>query len=882
LIPIYIIGVSPPLSIFLQAQLSDESGPLEGTRKVTVHLYSDNQLQDWVEVYKEVEMINGSCSLTLGEVSSLTADILNIASPNFRLIIEGEEVIIPIHSVPYALRAVSVDTIPQSNEITDILISERVIVGTSNLQGELIVSGSVRIASMLDIAGTVNAKAFMGDGSGLTSVMATGIADDAIESSKIADGSIMDADVSDNAQIAFSKLAISKDDITGIGIPGEDAFLTEGEVEAMIADDGYLVSGNNLSDLISSQSARSNLGLGISDVAEFAGLSLTGGAEIAGIVTASVFAGDGSLLYGLPTGGGKWSDGVGGIIYYSAGNVGIGTTTPTEKVEVAGTLKASFLEGDGTGISNVLATAVIDNLITSGKIADGAIMDADVSGSAAIAFSKLAISKSDIEGLGIESDDTITTNAEYIRQRMISTTAPGAGEVMKWDGSEWIPSPDIDTRLSQAEVGSYAGSEGYIKTVSDTDVENGAQIAFEKLDITKSDMVAIGLPTADTDTDTHLSELEVDSYVGDNGYLVSANNLSEITSASTARTNLGLGGLAVLGEVGSAEITEGSIMDADVSASAAIAFSKLAISKSDIVGLGIPTADTDTDTQLSESQVDSYVGDNGYLVSANNLSEIVSAVTARTNLGLGSLAVLDVVGSAEITDDEIVDADISGSAAIAFSKLAISKSDIVGLGIPTADTDTDTQLSESEVDSYVGDNGYLVSANNLNEITSASTARTNLGLGSLAVLSEVGSAEITEGSIMDADVSASAAIAFSKLAISKSDIVGLGIPTADTDTDTQLSESQVDSYVGDNGYLVSANNLSEIVSAVTARTNLGLGSLAVLDVVGSAEITDDEIVDADISGSAAIAFSKLAISKSDIVGLGIPTADTDTDTQLSS
>jgi len=63
--------------------------------------------------------------------------------------------------------------------------------------------------------------------------------------------------------------------------------------------------------------------------------------DVAGTVNATSFRGDGSQLTGLPTGsgGGQWTtDGT--SIYYNSGNVGIGTVSPTVKLEVSGTIRS--------------------------------------------------------------------------------------------------------------------------------------------------------------------------------------------------------------------------------------------------------------------------------------------------------------------------------------------------------------------------------------------------------------------------------------------------------------------------------------------------------------------------------------------------------------
>ncbi|MBK9976126.1 MAG: hypothetical protein IPP14_15245 [Planctomycetes bacterium] len=161
-------------------------------------------------------------------------------------------------------------------------------------------------------------------------------------------------------------------------------------------------------------------------------------------------------------------------------------------------------------------------------------------------------------------------------------------------------------------------------------------------------------------------------------------------------------------------------------------------------------ASTDLVTNLNADLLDG-LSSAAFLQASNNLSDLASISTARTNLGLGTLATQDA-SSVSITGGNIDGTVIGGTTTAAGSFTTLNASGQITSTVATgtaplviASTDLVTNLNADLLDG-LSSAAFLQASNNPSDLASISTARTNLGLGTLAT-QDASSVSITGGNI---------------------------------------------------------------------------------------------------------------------------------------
>lgn len=107
-------AATTPMVLTFQATLATQQGGLvQGRNKVTVGIYPGNStVPTWLEPHENVLFINGSCSIILGNIQPLTADHLNVANPRFGIQVGNNLQIayFPVPATPYSIQSKIADS----------------------------------------------------------------------------------------------------------------------------------------------------------------------------------------------------------------------------------------------------------------------------------------------------------------------------------------------------------------------------------------------------------------------------------------------------------------------------------------------------------------------------------------------------------------------------------------------------------------------------------------------------------------------------------------------------------------------------------------------------------------------------------------------------
>lgn len=263
-------------------------------------------------------------------------------------------------------------------------------------------------------------------------------------------------------------------------------------------------------------------------------------------------------------------------------------------------------------------------------------------------------------------------------------------------------------------------------------------------------------------------------------------------------------------------------------------------------GFPKPTVNADADTwggELNDAadMIDSTikaVSDASAKV-ANNLSDLANAATARSNLGLGTAATHSA-GSPSYGRLVSQGANVGGS---------IDNNIMVWKNEPSDGTIV-AMDSGVDVSSVALASDAALRANNLSDLTNAGTARSNLGLGAAATKAVSYS---TAGTLLSTDT-----------AVTDGRVVIFNVSGSNVNA--------ADSGIASGNLVLRSNNLSDLTSAASARTNLGLGSAATantsaFDAAGSAAAAQSAAQNSSLQKSANL--SDVSNASTALANLGI-------------
>lgn len=200
-----------------------------------------------------------------------------------------------------------------------------------------------------------------------------------------------------------------------------------------------------------------------------------------------------------------------------------------------------------------------------------------------------------------------------------------------------------------------------------------------------------------------------------------------------------------------------------------------------------------------------------YPLKSNNLSDLASAGTARSNLGLGTAAVVNVPASGNAADGEAVK------------------------GSDTRLTDSRTPTAHASTHASAGSDPITIAESQVTGLTTDLAAKAPLASPALTGTPTAPTAVAANDSTQLATTAFVHALITALLNSAPANLDTLGELATQLASDESALAALITTV---SGKLAKTSNLSDLSDAAAARSNLGLGGLAVLSAVTASLISD--------------------------------------------